>query len=81
MVMVNTPGGSDSDAPKVDAKTHELMAEFEGHFREVIALHPDAASRRDHVFQAWAMQKIAGLQVVVEAIARQFNKHVGTPET
>lgn len=80
MVTVNNPSSYGGEQPDVDARSHALMVEFENHFRAVVALHPEAEGRRDHVFQAWAMQKIAGLQLVVEAIATKFNEHVGGSE-
>lgn len=76
MVKMNLPEGDEATGAEVDARTHELMIQFESHFQEVVALHPDVADRRDHVFQAWAMQKIAGLQLAVEQIAMKFNTHV-----
>ena len=80
MVMMSQPDGEGLSEADVDARSRELIAEFEGHFRDVVELHPEVESRREHVFQAWAMQKIAGLQLAVEEIARKFNVHVGSPE-
>lgn len=77
MVTANDSGASGDELPDVDERSIELMEEFEAHFQEVVALHPELEERRDHVFQAWTMQKIAGLQLVVEEIARKFNAHLG----
>ena len=78
MVMINQPADQESEEAGVDARTYALMGEFEAHFREVVARHPDLEDRREHVFQAWAMQKIAGLQLAVETIAEKFNAHIGS---
>jgi hypothetical protein len=72
--------GDEPDTSEVDERALAVMGEFEGHFREVVALHPEMESRREHVFQAWTMQKIAGLQLVVERLARDFNAHLDIPE-
>ncbi len=47
----------------VDARSHDLMKEFERHFQQVIEAELTTEDRRDQVFQAWAIQKIAGLQL------------------
>ena len=62
---------------EVNAKSHELMKEFEQHFQQIIEIKPSAKERRDQVFQGWAIQKIAGLQLSVEKIAVKFNEHLG----
>ena len=80
MVTMNQPDSHDPEVPDVDARSRELMVQFEGHFREVVGLDPELGSQREHVFQAWAMQKIAGLQLAVEEIANKFNAHLGSPE-
>jgi hypothetical protein len=36
--------------------------------------------RRDQVFQAWAIQKIAGLQLCVQEIAMKLNAHLGAQD-
>ena len=79
MVTRNMPQPGKSPAPEVDARSQELILEFENHFREVVDFHPETADRRDHVFQAWTIQKLAGLQLAVEEIARKMNAHVAGP--
>ena len=64
-------------AAAVDARSQDLIKEFENHFRQVIKVEPAAANRRDQVFQAWAIQKIAGLQLSVQEVAMKFNAHLG----
>ncbi len=61
----------------MDARSHDLIKAFEHHFRQMIEVEPAVENRRDHVFQAWAIQKIAGLQLAVEEIATKFNAHLG----
>ena len=76
MVTVNSDGADDTAA--ADQRTMELMAEFEQHFLETIELDPSVEDRREHVFHAWTFQKLAGLQLCIEEIARKFNEHVDT---
>ena len=64
----------------VDARSHDLMKEFEQHFQQVIETEPTAENRRDQVFQAWAIQKIAGLQLSIQEIAVKFNAHLGAQD-
>ncbi len=64
----------------VDARSHDLIKEFERHFQQIIDVEPAAKNRRDHVFQAWAIQKIAGLQLSVEEIAMKSNGHLGAQD-
>ena len=75
------PEGMDSELEAaVDARSTDMNAEFEEHFQQVIAVAPSAEDRRDQVFQAWVIQKIAGLQLSVEAIASKFNAHLGSED-
>ena len=72
------PDNRDSELEAaVDARSHDLMKEFEHHFQQVVEFGPTAENRRDQVFQAWAIQKMAGLQLSVEEIAAKLNEHVG----
>ena len=74
MVSLNIESSGDTDA--VNNRTAELMAEFEDHFRDTINLDPSIAEQREHVFQAWTFQKLAGIQLCIEEIANNFNQHV-----
>jgi hypothetical protein len=58
---------------KVEEKTKELIYEFHAHFQEYIKLHPEDADRKDEIFQGWAIQKIAGLQLSILELAEKFN--------
>ena len=61
------PMGTDEGARAEAGRDHQTEYEVE----------PAVENRRDHVFQAWAIQKIAGLQLAVEEIATKFNAHLG----
>ena len=56
------------------------MKEFEHHFQQVTEAGLTAENRRDQVFQAWAIQKIAGLQLSIQEIAIKFNAHLGAQD-
>ena len=75
MVMnMNSP--IDEGESQAEARADELIHEFHAHFEEVAAAHPEHAEKKREIFEAWAIQKIAGLQLCVEHIAEQFNGHV-----
>jgi len=74
MVSLNPSGEEDTAA--VDQRAMQLMDAFEQHFQETIQLEPSAEGRREHVFHGWTFQKLAGLQLCVEEIARKFNEHL-----
>jgi hypothetical protein len=57
---------------EIDAKTQELMQEFLNHVRDCQALHPEDPDPRK-IFEAWAIQKIAGLQYTVLHLADRLN--------
>ena len=63
---------------KVEEKTEELIYEFHAHFQEYIKLHPEDADRKDEIFQGWAIQKIAGLQLSILELAEKFNNLLKT---
>ena len=50
------------------------MDEFERHYEEVVACDPQTTDKAI-VFQCWALQKIAGLQVIVFELAKHV-KHL-----
>jgi hypothetical protein len=58
---------------KVEEKTEELIYEFHAHYQSYIEEHPDDKDRKDEIFQAWVIQKIAGLQLSVLELAEKFN--------
>ncbi len=56
----------------VDARSDELLEEFEQHAEEYLRHDPGADQRE--IFDGWALQKIACLQLAVEALAHQLNE-------
>ena len=65
MVTSNTSPQS-NPANEVDRRTMELIVEFEQHYRDAVELEPSLEGCRDHIFQAWTIQKIAGIQISIE---------------
>lgn len=66
---------------KVDEKTRELIMEFHSHYEEYVKLKPEDKNRKDEIFQAWVIQKIAGLQVSLLEIAERINSLIKTMHT
>ena len=64
----------DVSVSDIDARSCELMDEFERHYEEVVACDPQTTDKAI-VFQCWALQKIAGLQVIVFELAKHV-KHL-----
>lgn len=72
---------SDADLEKkAESRANQLMDEFRRHFLEYAKQDPGARDRHDQIFQGWAIQKIAGLQLCIEHIAERFNAHVQSDE-
>ena len=65
----------------VDEKTHELIMEFHSHYEEYVKLKPEDKNRKDEIYQAWVIQKIAGLQVSLLEIAERINSLIKTMHT
>jgi hypothetical protein len=63
---------------RVDAKSNELMAEFFAYRDGIIAENPNDPQQSNPriIFESWAIQKIAGLQVVVMDLVRELNRVV-----
>jgi hypothetical protein len=61
---------------RVDAKSAELMAEFFAFRDAIIAENPNDPHQSNPriIFESWAIQKIAGLQVVVMDLIRELNR-------
>ncbi len=70
----NPPNGG--PGAQAEARANELIQQFQAHLAEFIEAHPEHADREREVFEAWAIQKIAGLQLCVEHMAEQHNRHV-----
>ena len=58
---------------EVNQRALEMMEELEEHFQQLVEMHPEVASRRDEVFQGWAIQKMAGMQLSIEELAHRLN--------
>jgi hypothetical protein len=52
------------------------MLEFHAHKDEFEASYPEQAGEDQMMFEAWAIQKIAGLQLSVEHLAKLLNRHL-----
>ena len=63
----------DTPGQDVDAQSAQLIQEFTDHVDEFLALHPEEADRRDEIFQAWVIQKLAGIQLSIMEIANRLN--------
>ncbi len=63
---------------KVDEKTNELIMEFHSHYEEYIKLRPEDKDRKDEIFQAWIIQKIAGIQVGILELVESLNSFIKT---
>ena len=73
MVTNNRPNDS-SPENQTDARANELIHEFHAHFLELIEAHPEHTERKREVFEGWAIQKIAGLQLSVEHLSKQLDR-------
>lgn len=71
---MNTPSGGPE--ARAEERANELIQEFQAHLAEFIDAQPQYADRKRDIFEAWAIQKIAGLQLCVEHMAEQHNRHV-----
>ncbi len=52
---------------KINAQSQEMIKDFQDHIAEVKEIHPEVNDRM--IFEGWAIQKIAGLQVIVKELA------------
>ena len=75
-MVTSKTNSSDNICDIVDKRTMELMAQFEQHYHDAMEIEPTAEGRREHVFHAWTFQKLAGIQISIEEIARKFNAHL-----
>lgn len=63
-------------AEMVDRRSDELINEFMMHKKEVQLNVPSSHGMDDQIFQGWALQKIAGLQIAVEGLAVANRKYI-----
>lgn len=52
---------------RIDARSLKLIEEFEEHW-EVVNKHTSNNFTREKCFEAWIFQKLAGIQIVLEAL-------------
>ena len=57
---------------RMNARSEELMGDFREHVQEVQEAYPEATDER-RIFQAWIIQKIAALQIMLENQASVLN--------
>ena len=55
---------------EIDAHAMKLHEEFQAHYDEFVALHPEKNDKQI-VFDAWAIQKLASLQLIVLALTEE----------
>ncbi len=63
---------------QVDQASQELMLEYQSHLQRFIQEHPEHADRKDEVFQSWAIQKLAGIQLSILQLAESINSLLDT---
>ena len=49
------------------------IKEFYNHYDEYSALRPEDAEKKNEIFQAWVIQKIAGMHISIIELAKQIN--------
>ena len=57
---------------EIDQRSHILIEEFENHYSEVVTQYPEAAEKREEIFQSWTIQKIAGIHLSIEKLAEHI---------
>jgi len=57
---------------RVDEQALKLIEEFKQHYQGYIKAHPEQTDRAK-IFEGWAIQKIAGLQLIVFDLAKSIN--------
>ncbi len=71
--MVNN---NNEAAQQASARTDKLIQEFQEHLEEFTNNHPEHADKQREIFEAWAIQKIAGLQLCVEHLTEKLNLQI-----
>jgi len=61
----------------VDNRSDDLQDEFREYWQSIIKSNPEEpkAQERSIVFESWALQKIAGVQVLLEELNSKINKN------
>lgn len=60
---------------QVDVYSAQLIGDFRKFYEDCLEEHPEWSERRTEVFESWVIQKIAGLQLSVMQIAKDFRRH------
>ena len=76
MVGMNEGFNPGEPEKQVDDRAAKLIHEFHDHYRRFAEEHPELAEKKREIFEAWAIQKIAGLQLSVEHTAEVLNRHI-----
>ncbi|WP_103867431.1 hypothetical protein [Aquimarina sp. I32.4] len=53
---------------KIDTQAEEMIKDFKDHLSSVKEIHPKVDDRA--IFEGWAIQKIAGLQVIIQELTK-----------
>lgn len=64
----------DFTSGQCDVRSKELIQEFKKHYMEYMNEYPEHAGKRQEIFEGWAIQKIAGLQLCVDYIVNHINR-------
>jgi len=75
-MVSNSRSQLDEAEKRAEERTTALIHEFHEHYQEYVEAHPAHAEKKHEVFEAWAIQKIAGLQLCIEHLAEQHNLHI-----
>ena len=70
--MINKDNVNDK-INEIDKQTEMLIKEFYEHYDAYIALRPEDAEKKNEIFQAWVIQKIAGMQISIIELAKHIN--------
>jgi len=57
---------------RINTRSEELMGDVREHVKEVREAHPEATDE-SRIFEAWVIQKIAALQIMLENQATVLN--------
>ena len=62
------------DMKQVDERAEKLIRELKAHAEEYLTYYPEHGDKRREIFESWVIQKIAGLQLCIQHLARQTRK-------
>jgi len=64
---------SDHHIKRINERSIELIKEFDVHRKEVREISNSNSDNDRLIFESWAIQKIAGLHVIIEEINEKLN--------